>query len=624
MEKQPDSTFFTTLMTTANMGWWEADLQRETYRCSEYIADLLGIGVNEEISFEDFNRRIVREEQPRTTLRSFDVRQISETVYLLRTTRGKMWVRSKICFRETDAEGNERVYGIAETQDGPDISSAYQALQYNERVLYNIYKNLPVGIELYDKDGLLIELNDKEMEIFHLNRKEDLLGIDIFENPVFPEEMKERLRRNEDADFTFRYDFSKVGDYYPTRKREGTIDLVTKVTTLYDENHNPTNYLLINADKTEVTVAYNRIQEFESLFELVGVYSKVGYAYYNLLNEQGNASRSWYTNIGEPYGRPLSEIVGVYGHVHPEDRASIVAFVDNARSGTSDKFRRELRILHDDGSLSWTYVTLLVRRYLPQEGIIELIAVNYDITESKRIERSLLEAKTKAEEAVRLKSAFLAGMSHEIRTPLNAIVGFSGLLTCTDDPEEREQFVSLINRNNELLLKLVGDVLEFSKLESGDIDLYPVWFDLSELIGESIREYRGDVPSGVELRAVPLAGTCLVELDPSRIKQILNNLISNALKNTVEGFVEVVCETVDNGIVLRVTDTGSGIPQDKIDRIFERFEKVDSFVQGAGLGLAICKSIVEKMGGEIGVESEVGKGTTFRLTLPCPWKSVDE
>ena len=235
-----------------------------------------------------------------------------------------------------------------------------------------------------------------------------------------------------------------------------------------------------------------------------------------------------------------------------------------------------------------------------------------------------MEAKTKAEEAVRLKSAFLAGMSHEIRTPLNAIVGFSGLLTCTDDPEEREQFVSLINRNNELLLKLVGDVLEFSKLESGDIDLYPVWFDLSELIGESIREYRGDVPSGVELRAVPLAGTCLVELDPSRIKQILNNLISNALKNTVEGFVEVVCETVDNGIVLRVTDTGSGIPQDKIDRIFERFEKVDSFVQGAGLGLAICKSIVEKMGGEIGVESEVGKGTTFRLTLPCPWKSVDE
>lgn len=624
MEKQPDSTFFTTLMTTANMGWWEADLQRETYRCSEYIADLLGIGANEEISFEDFNRRIVREEQPRTTLRSFDVRQISETVYLLRTTRGRMWVRSKICFRETGAEGNERVYGIAETQDGPDISSAYQALQYNERVLYNIYKNLPVGIELYDKDGLLIELNDKEMEIFHLNRKEDLLGIDIFENPVFPEEMKERLRRNEDADFTFRYDFSKVGDYYPTRKREGTIDLVTKVTTLYDENHNPTNYLLINADKTEVTVAYNRIQEFESLFELVGVYSKVGYAYYNLLNEQGNASRSWYTNIGEPYGRPLSEIVGVYGHVHPEDRASIVAFVDNARSGTSDKFRRELRILHDDGSLSWTYVTLLVRRYLPQEGIIELIAVNYDITESKRIERSLLEAKTKAEEAVRLKSAFLAGMSHEIRTPLNAIVGFSGLLTCTDDPEEREQFVSLINRNNELLLKLVGDVLEFSKLESGDIDLYPVWFDLSELIGESIREYRGDVPSGVELRAVPLAGTCLVELDPSRIKQILNNLISNALKNTAEGFVEVVCETVDNGIVLRVTDTGSGIPQDKIDRIFERFEKVDSFVQGAGLGLAICKSIVEKMGGEIGVESEVGKGTTFRLTLPCPWKSVGE
>lgn len=134
--------------------------------------------------------------------------------------------------------------------------------------------------------------------MFHLNKKEEILGINIFENPIFPEEMKKKLRRNEDADFTFRYDFSKVGSYYQTEKREGTIDLVTKVTTLYDDNHQPINYLLINADKTEMTVAYNKIQEFESFFELIGDYAKVGYAHYNIKTQKGYAQKSWYKNIG--------------------------------------------------------------------------------------------------------------------------------------------------------------------------------------------------------------------------------------------------------------------------------------------------------------------------------------
>ena len=154
------------------------------------------------------------------------------------------------------------------------MSSASQALQERNRLLHNIYKYLPVGIELYNREGILIDMNDKEQEMFHLKQKEDLLGINIFENPIFPEEMKSKLRKHENADFTFRYDFSKIGNYYKTQKKTGTIDLVTKVTSLYDDNHNLTNYLLINADKTETTVAYNKIQEFESHFELIGDYAK--------------------------------------------------------------------------------------------------------------------------------------------------------------------------------------------------------------------------------------------------------------------------------------------------------------------------------------------------------------
>ena len=286
MSKQQDFVFLSKLMANANMGWWEANLATECYTCSEYISEILNLDETGTISFEDFNKRILNEEQGPTTVRSFDVQSMSEVVYLLKTQKGSVWMRSKICFREVDDKGNTIVYGIAEMQDGPDTAIACQALQRSERLLHNIYKNLPVGIELYNKEGVLVDLNDKELDLFHVDSKEELLGINIFENPVFPEEMKERLRNNEDADFTFRYDFSKLGEYYSNNKAEGTIDLVTKVTTLYDENHNPVNYLLINADKTETTVAYNKIQEFEEFFELIGDYAKVGYAHFIILSKQ--------------------------------------------------------------------------------------------------------------------------------------------------------------------------------------------------------------------------------------------------------------------------------------------------------------------------------------------------
>ena len=139
------------------------------------------------------------------------------------------------------------------------------------------------SINNYDNYVGTVDLNDKELEMFHIEKKEDVLGINIFDNPIFPKEMKERLKKNEDADFTFRYDFSKVGSYYQNSQKEAKIDLMTKVTTLYDNEHQPINYLLINADKTETTVAYNKIQEFEEFFELVGDYAKVGYAHFNVL-----------------------------------------------------------------------------------------------------------------------------------------------------------------------------------------------------------------------------------------------------------------------------------------------------------------------------------------------------
>ena len=617
MNRLQDFTFFSQLMANANMGWWKANLSTANYECSDFIVELLGLDQTGIISFEDFNKRIQKEEQLSTTVHSYGVYQRPEVVYLLDTVKGAVWVRSKVCFQETDEDGNEIIYGISEVQDGPDMASAYQALQYSERLLSNIFKYLPIGIELYDMDGVLVDLNDKELEMFHIEKKEDVLGINIFENPIFPKEMKERLKKNEDADFTFRYDFSKVGSYYQNTQKQGTIDLVTKVTTLYNSEHQPINYLLINADKTETTVAYNKIQEFEEFFELVGDYAKVGYAHFNILSGHGYAQKSWYRNVGEADETPLSDIFGTYRHFHPDDRALLIRFLDDARKGLTTKLSKEMRVLREDGTYTWTHVNLLVKKYAPQDRIIEIISINYDITELKRTEEMLVKARDKAEASDRLKSAFLANMSHEIRTPLNAIVGFSSLLTSTENAAEKELYNSLIGHNNKLLLNLINDVIDLSKIESGYLELRPDWVNLTELLDESVAEYAHQVPSGVELLTNYPAHDSLVELDKLRIKQILSNFLSNALKNTTTGHVEVFYEVDHQSVRIGVKDTGRGIPQNMLEKIFERFEKLDSFAQGAGLGLPICKLIVEKMNGRILVDSQLGIGTTFIIELPC-------
>ena len=604
-------------MNKANIGWWEADLKAETYKCSELISQLLGIGEDGLISFEDFNKRILKEDQGYATFPSFDkVQQTVEEIYLFDTPKGHVWIRSKACFQETDENGNTKVYGIAETQEGIHIASAHQALQNSERILHNIYKNLPVGIELYDKDGQMVDLNKKDMEMFRISNKEDILGVNIFENPILPEEIKQKIKDNENADFTFRYDFSKINKYYQPNSTTGFIDLTTKVTTLYDHNHEPINYLLINVDKTEDTIAYNKIQEFESFFDLVGDYAKVGYAHFDALSRDGYALRSWYRNVGEEEGTPLPEIIGIHSHFHPEDRAVMIDFLDKVIKGESSKLSRDVRIRRADGNYTWTRVNVLVRNYQPQDNIIEMLGINFDITELKETERMLIGAKEKAEEADRLKSAFLANMSHEIRTPLNAIVGFSSLLEEAEDAEEKHLYATIIEENNKLLLQLISDILDLSKIEAGTFDIIPEQVDAQQLCNELLQSMQVRATEQVEILLAPELPELTFTSDKNRLYQVLLNFVTNALKFTSEGSIVIDYRINGNEVRFSVQDTGMGIEPEKQEAIFTRFVKLNNFIAGTGLGLPICQSIVTQLGGKIGVESEPGKGSCFWFTHP--------
>ena len=603
--KQKEYTFLQKLLNKANMGWWEADLKTESYVCSEFISRLLGIDEDGVISFEDFNKRILREDQHHTTSYSFDkLQQSIEEVYLLDTPHGEVWIRSKICFQETDGEGNTKIYGIAETQDGPRMASAYQALQNSERILHNIYKNLPVGIELYNKDGYLLDLNKKELEMFHITHKEKVIGINIFENPALPEEIKLKIRDNEEVEFTFQYDFSKIKGYYESEKTSGFINLTTRITTLYDHDRQPINYLLINVDKTENTIAYNKIQEFKNFFELVGDYAKVGYAHFDALSRNGYALSSWYKNVGEEEGTPLPEIIGIHSHFHPEDRAVMLDFLAKVVKGESTKLCRDVRIRRADGSYTWTRVNVLVRNYRPQDNVIEMLCINFDITQLKETEQMLIKAKEKAEEADRLKSAFLANMSHEIRTPLNAIVGFSSMLEEAEDQEEKHQYITIIEDNNKLLLQLISDILDLSKIEAGTFDIIPERVNAKQLCNDLFQAMQMKTSPQVELRLKDNLPELTFTSDKNRLYQVLLNFVTNALKFTSEGNITIDYQIDGNEVKFSVQDTGMGIEPEKQEAIFTRFVKLNSFIPGTGLGLPICQSIVTQLGGKIGVESE--------------------
>ena len=527
--------------------------------------------------------------------------------YFPRTERYTHWV--------IYSPGKDEIVGLF--LDSTGSVQANRALDRSEKLFQNIFANIPAGVEIYDKDGYLIDLNNKDLEIFGVVNKSDVIGVNFFDNPNVPQNIRDRVRNEDLVDFRLNYSFEQAEGYYETN-RSNAIELYSKVSKLYDNEGNFSGYILISIDNTERIDAMNRIRDFENFFLMISDYAKVGYAKLNLLNCKGYAIKQWYKNLGEEEDALLDEVVGVYTHMHPEDRKRFLDFYDEVRDGKRRHFQGEMRIRRPGTKNEWNWVSsnVMVTNYKPEENEIEIIGINYDITELKETEAELIQARDKAEMMDRLKSAFLANMSHEIRTPLNAIVGFSDLLVETEELAERQEYIKIVRENNDLLLQLISDILDLSKIEAGTFEFTNGDVDVYLLCEDIVRSMRMKAKEEVELVLDNHLPVCHVISDRNRIHQVISNFVNNAMKFTSEGSIHVGYQLKDGELEFYVEDTGIGIEKEQLPHIFERFVKLNSFVHGTGLGLSICQSIVEQLGGRIGVDSEKGKGSRFWFTIP--------
>lgn len=494
------------------------------------------------------------------------------------------------------------------------------------------FNNLPLGVELYDSEGYLIDVNDTDAQIFGSTRNQ-LIGINLFENPAVPNNVLDNIKKGKAFSFPLVYDFNKVrsANYYSSQLSDNKKYLQVKGFGLNDDEFGRIGYLLIISDNTEKQLKDEQTQNNLAILKavLLSGYSIVGE--YDIekrlffIDPVLNDHQSAYNNNLFNYLKANSPIP--FEHLRQmcysiDSTAPLLQVIDGKLDHCSIISRTVV-----ENETTWIRISAQSHKTKGYKRPNKIVCHVTNITEEKLLEEKLYQAEyetrqselemQKVREADKLKSAFLANMSHEIRTPLNAIIGFSNIIAVADEKEEKEEYVKIINNNSDLLLRLITDILDFSKIESGVLDYSLVDVSLKEICNEQYQVHSLKMPDGVSLvcdfDALPDISICT---DPRRVTQVISNLISNATKFTNTGSITLSYRMVDKCVLVEVTDTGIGISPENIDAIFERFVKINSFKQGTGLGLTICKTIIEALGGMIGVDSEPGIGSRFWFTLP--------
>lgn len=489
--------------------------------------------------------------------------------------------------------------------------------------LKSVFNSMPIGLCLYDTDGNITFGNDRALDIFGVRTFEETKSFNVFKSSLLSDEVKREIKEKDIVDTSFEYHYGRL----PFEQNGGAVDrrnmrvnIMARYSKLYDDDGELKSYLAAYIDRTREEKSSQKIHELDEIISLTAGFAQLGYARINVMDNTGFATRQWYRNNNMPFSdssRGISEFVDI---LHPDDRKYSDEFRKEARLDKNVKLNRRVRIKKPGCVDEWDYLQIysVVTKYEPQDGVIEISTITQNVNHQVRLEHSLVEAKEEAEKADKLKSAFLANMSHEIRTPLNAIVGFSRMLCSGDMTEEdRREMVKIVETNNDLLLQLINDILDLSKLEAGTLEFREKDVDVNSVCNMVAASLEMKVNEGVEVRLECQEDSCHITSDPNRIKQVLINFATNAAKFTDEGHITIGYRCSEKGLMkFFVEDTGIGIPEEKKAKIFERFVKLNSFAQGTGLGLQISKEIVSRLGGLIGVESQVGKGSTFWFEIP--------
>lgn len=471
--------------------------------------------------------------------------------------------------------------------------------------LQSIMDNLPVGLFIKDVDNHFRYrfYNNKVSEFY----EEDfgiMLGKNDFEanDPEAEHFMEEDLKVLEsDEPITFNRVFYDHKTGAP--KRWG----VTTKTRLKDQE-GKLYIVATTVDTTEIRKNEQELKENKLKLDFTLKAAQIISWEYNV------DARSFYSPDSTIFDGTIIPLEDYLSFVHPDDRILLSQGLEDLAGGKIPVMDVQIRTTVP--ALGNRWFEMHAGPWQDEDGRIhKLIGLRCDITDLK-MTNELIRLRNKAEEANRLKSAFLANMSHEIRTPLNAIVGFSNLIAEAEDKEEIDEYIKIVETNNELLLQLISDILDLSKIEAGQLDFNYTDVDLSEVFGNLYQVYKCRVKEGVELVCRQPHPGYVIHSEKNRLTQVVSNFLSNACKYTSEGSIIMGYEAQDEVLRFYVTDTGKGISEENIPHVFERFAKFDSFVQGTGLGLSICQSIVQCLGGEIGAESVLGQGSTFWFTIP--------
>ena len=492
--------------------------------------------------------------------------------------------------------------------------------------LEKVLMTMPIGLCMYDTDGSISFANDRAMNIFGVKKFQDAKKFNIFKSTLLSEETKKKIQEQDLVDATFEYNYGLLPFEQDVRTPEQSImriSIMARYSKIYDSFGEPKAYLVAYMDKTREQNNSQKIHELDEIISLTADFAQLGYARINVIDNTGFATKQWYKNNNMSFDDSSTGIADFVEILHPDDRRVSDDFRNAVRQGKNVRLNRRMKIRRPGKPGEWDYLQVysVVTKYEPEYGVIEISTITQSVNHQVKLEHSLVKAKEEAEKADKLKSAFLANMSHEIRTPLNAIVGFSQMLCREGVPEkERSEMMKIVEVNNELLLQLISDILDLSKLEAGTLEFVEKDVDVNSICkavaGVIEMKAKKDVKVKVELQKAD----CHIMSDPNRIKQVLINFASNAAKFTDKGHIIIGYHfsTLER-IRFFVEDTGIGIPEDKKAKIFERFVKLNTFVQGTGLGLQISKEIVTCLGGLIGVESEPGEGSMFWFDIPVKY-----